>query len=122
MKRPWDTIAWWEIRRIPFNLAVLAAGITSWLVIDRIGSRMDLPGAGGMQAFGMLVGVIAYAIAANIFYSLGWIVELLWSNGDKTRIESLRPKAFRLGLIFSVLLTLLPAVLLPLAWAIRGFK
>jgi hypothetical protein len=122
MKRPWDAIAWWEKRRILFNLAVLAAGVVSVLVIELIGSHLARLGEDVEEPIGILVGVIGYAVAANVCYSLGWITELLWSWGDTTRTEAFRPKIFRMGLGFSVVLTLLPGVLVPLAWAIWGFK
>ncbi|SRR5712691_788864 len=122
MKRPWDAIAWWEIRRIPFNLIVMVAGIASALVIELIGSRLVRPGEDIEEPIGIVIGVISYAVAANLCYSLGWITELLWSWGDTTRTEALRPKVFRLGIIISVVLTILPGILIPLAWAIWGFK
>ena len=122
MKRPWDAIAWWEIRRIPFNLIVLVVGFASGLVIELVGSRLVRPGEDVEEPIGIIIAVIGYAVAANICYSLGWITELLWSGGDTTRTEAIRPKVFRLGIIFSVVLTILPAILIPLAWAIWGFK
>lgn len=122
MKPPWDAIAWWEIRRIPFNLIVLVVGFASGLVIELVGSRLVRPGEDVEEPLGIIIVVIGYAVAANICYSLGWITELLWSGGDTTRTEAIRPKVFRLGIIFSVVLTILPAILIPLAWAIWGFK
>ena len=122
MKRPWDAIAWWEKRRLPFNLVVLAAGLVSGLVIELVGGRLVKPGEDVEEPLGMILGIVAYAVAANLCYSLGWITELLWSGGDTSRTEPLRPKIFRLGLIASIALTLLPGILIPLAWAIWGFK
>jgi hypothetical protein len=122
MKRPWDAIAWWEIRRIPFNLLVLAAGALSILIIELIGTRLVKPGEDVEEPIGMLIAVAAYAVAANLCYTLSWITELVWSRGDTSRTESRRPKIFRAGLIFSAALTLLPAILVPAAWLIFGFK
>jgi hypothetical protein len=61
-------------------------------------------------------------VAANLCYSLGWITELLWSWGDTSRTEALRPKIFRLGIVTAIVLTLLPGILIPLAWAVWGFN
>src|SRR4051812_24880410 len=122
MKRPWDAIAWWEIRRIPFNLLVLAAGVLSILIIELIGTRLVKPGEDVEEPIGILMAVAAYAVAANLCYTLSWITELIWSRGDTSRTESTRPKLFRAGLIFSAALTLLPAILIPAAWLIFGFK
>ena len=122
MKRPWDAIAWWEIRRVPFNLLVLVAGALSGFTIELIGSRFVAPGEDVVEPFAIVFWVIAYAVSANICYSLGWVTELLWSWGDTTRTEALRPRIFRWGMIFSVAVTLLPGVLILLAWALSGFK
>jgi hypothetical protein len=121
MKRAREAVVWWEKRRIVFNLAVLAAGLVSGLAIELIGSRFAQPGEDVEEPLAIIVGVIAYAVAANAFYTVGWITEILWSGGDTSRTEAIRPRVFRLGLILSVVLTLLPGVLVPIAWAIWGF-
>jgi hypothetical protein len=122
MKRPWDAIVWWEKRRILFNLLVLAAGIVSCLVVFAIGSRLVTPGEDVEEPLGIILGVIIYGVAANACYTLGWITELLWSWGDTQSTEANRSKVFRVGIIFSVVLTLSPGVLIPAIWAIWGFK
>jgi hypothetical protein len=66
--------------------------------------------------------VFMYAFAANLCYTLGWITELLWAWGDTARTELIRPKVFRVGLIFSAAITALPAVVLVSTWAARGFR
>jgi hypothetical protein len=122
MKRQWDAIAWWEKRRIPFNLIVLVAGVASVLVIELVGERFVSPGEDVAEPPAMLLGVIVYAVAANLCYSLGWVTELLWSWGDTSRTETLRRRIFHLGTIFAVVLTLLPGILIQLAWAIWEFN
>jgi len=121
-KRPWDAIVWWEIRRIPFNACLLVAGLVSGLVIELVGSRLVKPGEDVEEPLGIIVGVIGYAIAANLCYTISWISELLWSWGDTSRTEMMRKKIFRIGLAFSVAITLMPAILVPLGWAIFGFR
>jgi hypothetical protein len=121
-KRPWDAVVWWEARRLVFNAAVLVAGIVAVLVIAAIGSRYIHPGEDLEEPMAVLFGSVLYAIAANVAYTLGWISELLWSGGDTSRTEHLRPRVFKVGLWFSVGLTLLPALLVPLAWAVFGFQ
>jgi hypothetical protein len=105
MQRPWDAIWWWEKRRVVFNLALFAAGMGS-ILIANAALLVSLP---------VLGGIVAYAIAANILYTLGWITELLWSAGDTARTETLRSNIFFLGLLFSVCLTLLPGSVILLA-------
>jgi hypothetical protein len=107
-------IGWWESRRIPFNLIVGSAGILTCIVVGVVGlgaeilfnSEFGLPNPPGFA----VVGIIFYGIMANICFTCGWIVELvvreLWpSEADRFAILT-----FFLGLVFSVLLTLAPAV------------
>ncbi|HXM66368.1 MAG TPA: hypothetical protein VN911_06525 [Candidatus Acidoferrum sp.] len=119
MKRPWDAVIWWEIRRIPFNLIILAVAIASGLVIAFVASRLLGPDADSGNPF---IGAILYAIGANVCYTVGWISELLWSWGNTAQTEKIRPKVFRTGLIFSAGLTLLPAIVIPLVWAIQNHR
>ena len=116
MKRPWDAVVWWEIRRIPYNLAILVVGVFSGTIIAFAGGRM----LGQDADFGHpFIGMILYGLLANLCYTLGWITELLWSWGDTALTEKTRPKVFRAGLIFSAILTLLPTILLPRIWTGR---
>ncbi len=110
---------WWEFRRIPFNLAVLAAGFVSGSAIAFAGGRMLGQEADLGHPF---IGIILYGLAANLCYTLGWITELLWAWGDTARTEKIRPKIFRVGLVFSASLTLLPAIAIPLIWAIQKHR
>ena len=58
-----------------------------------------------------LLGVVLYAIAANVCYTCGWIIEvLLFGFGRKGDLH-FGPLTFTLGLVFSILLTLLPSLL-----------
>ena len=119
MKRPWDAIAWWEIRRIPFNLFMLVIGLGSGFLFLLAGSHVFNP----EEHFGSpFLAVVFYGLAANLCYTLGWITELLWGWGDTTQTEKIRPKIFRLGLIFSASLTLLPAIILTMIWAFHNFR
>ena len=120
MKRPHDAIVWWELRRVLFNLALLIAGLMSVVSVVFIGSQFLPVGEDVVEPLAMLFGGIAYGILANIFYTLSWVTEIAWSGGNTSRTEALRPKIFRWGMIFSVILTLAPGVLIPLIVAIQG--
>jgi len=122
MRRPWDSVIWWELRRIPFNILMLVAGALSGAAIVLIGSHFALPGEDIIEPLLMFFGAIAYGVFANLAYTLGWITELLWSWGDTERTEAMRPRIFWVGVAFSVTLTLLPALLVPLIWIIFGFQ
>ena len=119
-----DSILWWELRRIPFNGVIVLAGLFSFGVIELIGSRLVKPGDDVVEPMALIAGSAVYVIAANLCYTLGWITELLWSRGDSSlaEAEAIRPTIYRRGLMFSLVLTLSPAILVPLAWAVFGFK
>src|SRR5215469_15016092 len=88
MGRPWDAIVWWEIRRIPFNLIILAAGIVSLATIELVGSYVVEPGDDAVEPLLIWFGVMAYGLAANVCYTLGWLTEILWTWGDTTLTEA----------------------------------
>ena len=121
MKVPWDTIVWWEVRRIPFNLAVGLAGVISLVVIFLTGVPRLQPGEDLIEPLMLLYGGMAYAMLANLAYTMGWITELIWAWGDTSKTADNRRRVFRLGLAFAVAVTLLPGVLVPLSWAVFGF-
>jgi hypothetical protein len=112
MNRSLEAVAWWERRRLRFNLAVLAAGAATTAVAWTLEPGDPASPSSGMEAFSIVAGIALYAVAANACYCLGWATELLWSGGDTARTAPLRPRAFRLGLWFAVAVTLLPAALL----------
>jgi hypothetical protein len=122
IRRPWDAIVWCELRRIPFNVLILAVGGLSLAVILLFGSYFVTPGEVVIEPLGIVVGVIVYGVLANLAYTLGWTTELLWTWGDTQRTELMRPRVFWVGIVFSVSVTVLPAILIPLAWIIFGFQ
>ena len=67
-------IAWWEIRRLPFNLIVGAYGILCLAVFfAAITSSGHLqPGEDAVEP----IALVAAPFVINILYTLGWIVEL----------------------------------------------
>jgi hypothetical protein len=109
----WQVIGWWEARRVPYNLIVGIAGILSSVVIVVVGLgnyfffRGDFPAPEGLTLFA----VIFYAIAANLCFAGGWLVELIIRKAWPQEADRFATLIFSLGLIFSVLLTLTPAIL-----------
>jgi hypothetical protein len=118
VKHPWDTVVWWEIRRIPYNLILLAVGIVSLFVVGTLESHLV---KSGEDEFEPSLGIVFYALTANLFYTVGWMAELSGFWGSAARAARIRPKVFRLGLTFSAVLTLLPAILFTVIWAAHGF-
>ena len=75
---------------------------------------------------GPLLGVFAivfYGILANLFYTGGWISELLVRAVTTTeKASAVGLRAFRAGVYFSILLTLFPAVVSWIAFAVALLK
>lgn len=122
MRRPYDAIAWWEKRRVVFNLVVLVVAAGSFAVVEVIGARGVQPGEDVVEPLLVLAGGAVFAIAANLCYTLGWMTELMWSEGDTSRTETIRRRVYRRGLIFSALVAAAPGVLAVALWMIFGFR
>jgi hypothetical protein len=113
---PKDAIGWWEARRIPFNLIVGIAGILSCIVGGVVvlasyflgNGDFDLPDPPLFAVFG----VILYVIAANVCFTGGWLAEIVVRKIWPREADRFATTSFSLGLIFSVLLTLTPGILL----------
>jgi hypothetical protein len=116
MDGAWDTIGWWEAKRVPFNLivgcagiisgtAVLVVGTGSWIVFQSDFGIPDPP------LFAVLAALI-YAILANICYTGGWMCELLVRKLWPQQAGRFACLSFSLGLVFSVILTLTPGIVI----------
>jgi hypothetical protein len=119
----WQTIAWWEMRRIPYNLLVGAVGLvsgalcltTGMLCEHFLGDPFGIPD----PPFFALLGVVAYGLMANLCYTGGWVVELLVRKIWPERGNAFGQISFSFGLVFSILLTLTPGILISTIGAIR---
>jgi hypothetical protein len=115
---PAEIVRWWEERRLLYNIIVGCVGaVTSVLMIScgfisepLVGEAIGLPDPPILVP----LGIIAYGIAANVCYTGGWVVELRLAKRGATSTSEFGIRAFRFGLIFSVALTLFPAVF---SWA-----
>jgi hypothetical protein len=111
----WQAIGWWETRRVAFNLIVGSAGIVSSLVVGIVGlgsyflfdSDFGVPD----PPLFAVVAVLIYGILANIFYTGGWIVELGIRKAWPEQADRFATLTLALGVVFSVLLTLTPGLL-----------
>lgn len=105
-----DVVRWWEARRWAFNLYLAAVGVASWLLVMIAGSAAVKPGVDFVEPFVLVLGPLAYAILANLCYTLGWVVDAAAFRGAP------RAGLFKAGIAFSVLLTASPGVLAVVAW------
>ena len=122
-ERARDVIAWWESRRIPYNLIVGATGIVTVIVVLLMGFVTEHVVGEAIYAQGSpifeIAAVILYGITVNICFAGGWILELLSRRIWGTRAEAFGEIAFTWGTLCSVLLTLAPAALAVVVGAYR---
>lgn len=86
--------AWWEKRRIAYNLVVGFVG--SWIFLF-------VP----LTSAGPLLGAAFYGLMANLFYSLGFFIEMAAKHYFKSDMDftEKRKTIFVLGLVLSILVT-----------------
>jgi hypothetical protein len=105
LRSPLRVVQWWERRRPAYNLIVGSLGVGTLVYANALslmvtGDWFRVP----WQA------IVAYGVAANVCYTLGWGVENLVERWLKRPVYGLGPALFRHGLVFSIGLTVLPAV------------
>lgn len=95
------SINWWERKRLVFNLILVGVEI---LIISFFWKGVIQFGIGNT-----LFGSIAYTIAANIFFSIGWGISVMidyYNLKFLKNIEKLRMLFFIVGILFSIFLTI----------------
>lgn len=109
-----DMIGWWEARRIPFNLIVGSAGLLSVVVVGIVAAGSSLL---FNSDFGLpdpplfaLFAVVIYVIMANVCFTGGWLAELVIRKIWPREADRFATLSISLGLVFSVLLTLTPGI------------
>jgi hypothetical protein len=117
-RTPLSTVRWWESRRLTFNKAVGATGLVTLAGMSFFFALP--PYSSSMPLEFMLAGAAAYGIAANVCYTLGWMIELLARAAWGRNAPDMGPLVFRQGVIFSVGLTLMPLVMSALLWLARS--
>lgn len=108
----WAVLRWWERRRLFYNLSVGAAGLLTLATASLAAWLAPNPGWTGPP----LAIVPVYAIAANLFYSLGAPVDLLLRRHLGDKAGPVAQAIFRYGYAFSIGLTLLPIPLVIFGW------
>lgn len=108
-------IRWWESRRLKYNLVVGGAGILSLGAVHLLASLPPNP----INIPFVLQPIIAYGVLANLCYLLGPAAEILVEKLSGGKILPTGPSLWRMGLTFSVGLTLLPTLIMGIVWILR---
>ncbi len=104
---PWGVVAWWELRRIPFNVIVGAYGVVAILVFFwAIGTSGHLePGEDAVEPIALL----AAPFVINALYTLGWLLEVPVRLAKPSLSRQFGVRLLGLGLVFGLGLITLPA-------------
>jgi poly(A) polymerase Pap1 len=98
-KELYESIKWWESRRIFYNIAVGIAGLIPIAILYDSILQIGF--------FNSIIGIVIYAILVNICYCFGWGIDILKSfylenpSYGKSKLTLLV-----LGVIFSMWFTL----------------
>ena len=101
---------WWQQRRFRYNRDVLLVGIVSWILVLVAGSAAVKPGEDFEEPIMMIFGPVLYAIFANLAYTAGPLYDMAFYQASP------RKTLFKLGYIFSLVLTALPGAWAVVAW------
>jgi hypothetical protein len=103
-----SVLFWWETRRIHYNLILLVVGLCGAFIYLHLFDLYAPDTADDGLETGL--SVVAFVVAANACYTIGWIAEgLLLASTRKRGLPFAGQLLFSIGLAFSVLVTLIPA-------------
>ena len=111
----WSVVNWWESRRAVYNLAVGTAGLLSLVIVGLSAWIHPHP----VPFHPPLPAIFAYAVMANLFYTLGPVVDVFIHRTWGPEYAVVGPTIFRYGFVFSVVLTLLPIPIAAMLWVAR---
>ena len=114
---PASLLGWWEKRRPAFNLIVGGTGLVT-LALIRIFSWLP-PHPWTFPLKGEIMVVLAYGVLANVGYTGGFFTELIMRKFLGEGAPRPGPALLRMGLTFSVGLTLFPAAITAIDWIVR---
>lgn len=104
--RPIEIIAWWEIRRVPYNLIIGITAVFSLalflLLITAVGELK--PGEDAVEPMALM----AAAVIMNLCYTAGWVVELVLM-AIRRHDARMGPLLFKAGTAFSLVVAVIPS-------------
>src|SRR5688572_30533148 len=93
-----DVIAWWETRRLPFNVAIGATGVFTYAAVQLI--LLMPPRPMPIALAPSLVIAFVYGVLANVCYTGGWMAELWLRKSPGRDPETAGPPLFGSGFPF----------------------
>lgn len=95
---------WWFERRFTYNMGLIISGIISFLLYAFLGEMLIAPYDYTFEItlftiFFQMIGYLIMVIIANIFYSLGYFIDIYF---NKNNSEKFRRKLYNLGFLLSV--------------------
>lgn len=119
-RSPWSLLSWWESRRPAFNAIIGGAGLVT-LGAVRLVTALP-PNPWGITVLQELPIIVTYAVLANVCYSGGFFTELFMRKFLGEGAPRPGPALLRMGLTFSVGLTLFPVAIVGIDWVLRIVK
>jgi hypothetical protein len=113
---PAHVVAWWELRRLPYNVIVGVTSLLTLVVFFAVAWGCEL--SGGLPLgqpkppLLVIIAIAAYWIVTNVFYTFGWILELLVARVWHVSTPVFGPIVFTMFTAISLVVTLIPAGLI----------
>ncbi len=105
---PTKIILWWEFRRILYIFLLVVFGIFTLAILSFIVKDLW---SFFSPPFLSLIWTGLFLFFANVFYTSGWIFQLITRNSSNRFINRIKPKLFIYGLLFSFSIELFPCFL-----------
>ncbi|OQY05633.1 MAG: hypothetical protein B6I20_00915 [Bacteroidetes bacterium 4572_117] len=112
---------WWRIHRVKYNLGLVFAGITAFLIYAILGVILIAPYDFEFEitlftTFFQGIGYLFMMLIANTFYNLGYLLD---NSFNKDNSEAYRQRLFNLGFWFSIGLPFLIPSLIIMEYFVR---
>ena len=99
-ERLYSSVKWWEGRRFLYNLIIIFCEIIMMFLFWKSTQKFGI----GKSIFWSVL----YTIAANVFFSMGWGIEILveYYFKESQWIEKYRDAFLVMGILFSIFITI----------------
>jgi len=110
-------LRWWEKRRLAYNTIVGASGLVTVTILSLLTSPFGADG----RSLDILIPIFVYGTMANICFSFGSVIEVLFQKIWGKDVLPVGPALWRSGLIFSVGLTLVFPMIIMVTGMVLSF-